>query len=480
MRLYKFVAKDEIEAAILDAMSSGKFKNEQDFIDHLIKNYNAESQFDFFLKTGKENADNAGKKPLTTSDTKTKRNLKYLRQRHLNDAIISQGKYKIDEYIKIENFSQFDISGFHHADLIYYWQNRILPIKFILTVLGELIITKGTVTITLKELQEAVTLAAADFQDRVESKFKDINKDFLAENKLIDTLTGFPMSVVLPPWRSGRIERKPEQVLRSRRRFLEQFLGRYAWNKSNTKRGMIGSCFEMGLFEAYVHTNDEKKRWKIENSAGMGSDRRKNIEKNQAKPSNIVIIPTNLGLDFMCMNNPVLNYIYDHAKYLPEKTFSEKERMLFMDNILPRFKLEKEIINEFFKLEIAESTQKLKEIFNKKQKVYLEKLWKKYALSKYNLKIASFSYEKEGVEKKEWKLGHLDEYFNERVKMELVTLDIEGEALDSDKLEMEINEDWARTKAHQKVHLIVLISRLAELGYCKKSSTRPMSYHFTR
>ena len=44
--------------------------------------------------------------------------------------------------------------------------------------------------------------------------------------------------------------------------------------------------------------------------------------------------------------------------------------------ILPRFELEKEIVDEFFKLEEG-TTEALQEIFNKKQKIAFEKFWKK-------------------------------------------------------------------------------------------------------
>ena len=68
------------------------------------------------------------------------------------------------KYIEIKNLSQADTYRENHAGLIYHWQNRILPIKFILTVLGAMIVTKKTAMITLDELQEAVISDTESFR----------------------------------------------------------------------------------------------------------------------------------------------------------------------------------------------------------------------------------------------------------------------------------------------------------------------------
>ena len=83
------------------------------------------------------------------------------------------------------------------------------------------------------------------------------------------------MSYVLPPWKNSKHYQvpTPTQVLRSRRRFLEQFLGRKTiskdvYNLGFGKReeperlgiyhpvGMAGACFEMGLLQAFVNIED--------------------------------------------------------------------------------------------------------------------------------------------------------------------------------------------------------------------------------
>jgi len=37
---------------------------------------------------------------------------------------------------------------------------------------------------------------------------------------------------------------------------------------------------------------------------------------------------------------------------------------------------------------------------------------------------------------------------------------------------------WETAKTYQRVHLVVILSRLAELGYRRKSEKRPFTYYF--
>ena len=468
MKLYKFIAKDEIEKILHDAVLSGQFNDEQEFIDHLIKNYNAESKF---LLAGKEDTVEVGRPPIGVLDVGARNKLKKLVKEIENT-------FDKEELNKIRNLNTSDIYGVHHTNLIYNWQNRILPIKFILAIFATLIITKGTARITLDDLKEAVISEVDEFGKKIERKAHGI-----AFKVLKGILIGFPMSVTLPSWKNKKSVPTPTQVLRSRRRFLEQFLGRKTiskdvYNLGFGKReelersridhpvGMAGACFEMGLLQAFV--------------------------KNGS--NDIFIIPTGAGLDFMCMTNPILEYIYDKVK-LPEKIFSEKERKLFMKMILPRFELEKEIVDEFFKLEEG-TTEVLQEIFNKKQKIAFEKFWKNKAWDDRKIKIISFTYKKNydkkfsarnvaGAGQKAMYARIRTAQSKERIlrsapdDWEDVIIGIEKESIvDSKWLQEMISEYWTRTKIHQRTHLVVMLSRLVELGYCSKSLRKPITYSF--
>ena len=90
---------------------------------------------------------------------------------------IDSEENKGKKYIEIKNLSQADTYRENHAGLIYHWQNRILPIKFILTVLGAMIVTKKTAMITLDELQEAVISDTESFRKKIEGFFKYPSKD---------------------------------------------------------------------------------------------------------------------------------------------------------------------------------------------------------------------------------------------------------------------------------------------------------------
>ena len=195
--------------------------------------------------------------------------------------------------------------------------------------------------------------------------------------------------------------------------------------------GMAGACFEMGLLDAWEEGGD------------------------------VLIIPSDLGLKFMCMTNPVLEHIY-HNKELPEKFFSEEERTLFLTKILPHFKLEKEIVDAFFKAEEGKM-EFLQSKFNENQATYFEKFWKDKVWSKFRVKIISL-------------------FTESRFKM--IT---DNESSDSKNAEEKRTEEivqetikyyWETAKTYQRVHLVVILSRLAELGYCRKSEKRPFTYSF--
>ena len=343
VRLINFRAEDEIETALLASISSGKFNDAQEFLEHLIKNYYAELKFGMAATDIKNEWD----QPLTLIDDKTEDVLKgIVREAHSHiDSEENKGK----KYIEIKNLSQADTYRENHAGLIYHWQNRIFPIKFILTVLGAMIVTKKTAMITLDELQEAVISDTESFRKKIEGFFKYPSRDSTQDDFIFDkkmwrsTLTGFPLLITPAPWEKPKDEgRKPTQIHRSRKRFCEHFLGRYIDVKKRKTlvhddksiMGMAGACFEMGLLEGYKQTTSRE----------------------------IIILPTKLGLAFLCENNPMLNYIYDNKK-LPARRFSKYEKALFKHHILPRFKLEKEIIAELFKKKEIESTKELQKIF---------------------------------------------------------------------------------------------------------------------
>ena len=447
MRLYKFVAKDEIEDALISAMSTGKFRDEQEFLDHLIKNYYIESRF-YDLRAG--DSDNDWEKPLTYVDAKTERRLKLMvEDAHRDTGEEADGRKR---FYKIKSLSQDEIYQQHHnAGLIYYWQNRILPIKFVLAVLGALMVSKGNALVTLDELEKAVISDADGFVKKNSTSYaantSDEERKF-SEKKFKDILVGFPMSVTPLPWDKKDMKHNRTQVLRSRERFCEQFLGRYMKAKKRNVEGMAGACFEMGMLEAYEQTN------------------------NDGQPKTFIML-TKLGLELLCIENPILSSVYDN-KSLPEIMFSEKERALFMDNILPRFELENDVVSEFFKLQSKldrgeHETKDLLKIFKKKQRAFLEKLWKAEIFAETEIKAKSFAYEKTKASK------------DVEAKDVLVGIDFDRSGIpkkNRDAITETIDSYWQNAIAYQRIHLVVMLSRLAELGLCSKSATRPAIYNF--
>ena len=453
VRLINFRAEDEIETALLASISSGKFNDAQEFLEHLIKNYYAELKFGMAATDIKNEWD----QPLTLIDDKTEDVLKGIVREARSHIDSEENKGK--KYIEIKNLSQADTYRENHAGLIYHWQNRILPIKFILTVLGAMIVTKKTAMITIDQLQEAVISDTESFRKKIEGFFKYPSRDSTQDDFIFDkkmwrsTLTGFPLLITPAPWEKPKDEgRKPTQIHRSRKRFCEHFLGRYIDVKKRKTlvhddksiMGMAGACFEMGLLKGYKQTTSRE----------------------------IIILPTKLGLAFLCENNPMLNYIYDNKK-LPARRFSKYEKALFKHHILPRFKLEKEIIAEFFKKKEVESTKELQKIFHEKQRKFLEKLLvDELGVKKDTIK---FTYTKPSEPILE---SHHINLVEEKTTAKLEFTNKTVRADDQKKITESFN-DWVHyALVYQKSHVIVMVSRLTELGFCKKSNTKPTIFTF--
>ena len=314
--------------------------------------------------------------------------------------------------------------------------------------------------ITLDQLQEAVISDTESFRKKIEGFFKYPSRDSTQDDFIFDkkmwrsTLTGFPLLITLAPWEKPKDEgRKPTQIHRSRKRFCEHFLGRYIDVKKRKTlvhddksiMGMAGACFEMGLLKGYKQTTSRE----------------------------IIILPTKLGLAFLCENNPMLNYIYDNKK-LPARRFSKYEKALFKHHILPRFKLEKEIIAELFKKKEIKSTNVLQRIFHEKQRKFLEKL----LIDELGVKndTIKFTYTKPSEP-----LILESDYINlvtENVTVKLEFTNKTVRADDQKKITESFN-DWVHyALVYQKSHVIVMVSRLTELGFCKKSNTKPTTYTF--
>ena len=114
-----------------------------------------------------------------------------------------------------------------------------------------------------------------EFVQKIEHMYNGMNDP----KKLKSVLVGFPKSVTLPPWENKKPAPKLAQVLRSRRRFIEHFLGRKTTSRNlfnmgikasaldkmqiaddlgiSNADGMAGACFEMGLIDATFRTNDK-------------------------------------------------------------------------------------------------------------------------------------------------------------------------------------------------------------------------------
>ena len=202
---------------------------------------------------------------------------------------------------------------------------------------------------------------------------------------------------------------------------------------------------------------------------------------NDGHGPKIFIMLTKLGLELLCIENPMLSYIYDNKSF-PKKMFSEKERKFFMDNILPRFELENDVVAEFFNLQSKldrqeHKTKDLLKIFKEKQRTFLEKLWEAEIFAETEIKVKSFTYEKKATEELESEHNReVDEYRDVLVRIDFDRSGIPKK--NRDAIIETIDSYWQNAIAYQRIHLVVMLSRLNEMGLCSKSATRPAIYNF--
>jgi len=311
-------------------MKTGSFENEKEVVARAIENLYERSQFkisDTDLRTEIESL--SAEEENLENRVLAKDTFSMIDEEGLGTLPISSGSDGKNWFpVKIQ--TPLQSYGDDYDGLLWSFYNRIFPIKFILYVLADELLTADDPKdrISFDVLKEAVKVMASQF-----GQFARSNKDI--EEGGVDI--GFPKShsdflktpkLVRMRRRSKKLanDKSLELANTSRDRFSSQFLGREL-QKSETNRRVLGACFEMGLIDATFRTNDKNFY------AGL----------------------TQLGKEFLVLKNPTIEYfksvLDDQHQAYPDSIFSDAEVTFIMKRIIPKFEYEKMIIDNILRLE---------------------------------------------------------------------------------------------------------------------------------
>ena len=238
----------------------------------------------------------------------------------------------------IKKLPQHEIYGISGAAMIARFQTKILPVKFSLLCLSQMMIDQESPWIDLNELKQ-YTLDSA----------KIFIKNFYSssiQNKL-KANAGFPIL------KQNEFRSNEDSLLvyaRSCKRFQEQFVGRKLHPKELEKNDSVfmgGSLFEMKLIQAKTSTFENKKL-------------RNSHETNLGK---IYVTLSENGKEFVSYKNDLINFIYNDKENEPSSIFSQQETKFYFKKILPEFKFENIFVEHLMKTKQIEHTRNIKKWF---------------------------------------------------------------------------------------------------------------------
>jgi len=208
-----------------------------------------------------------------------------------------------------KNFSKWEApeSEFEKGDLSLIWSfyNRFFPVKIIIFKLAELI-SSERLWIDIEELKETAVLMAQDWC-RIFKEYESA-KQVSRNKKLSIGLPTHPSELEGLKRKKDRIKME-NKITSSKKRFMNQFIGRYYKNDDN----FTGACFDLGLMSVKLSGNK------------------------------CLVSLTDLGKDFALLENP----IFHKGKF--DKAFSDQEMRFIYEHIIPQFKIEKYLVDDVSK-----------------------------------------------------------------------------------------------------------------------------------
>jgi len=287
---------------IMHFIKEKKYHNEKQFIQIAIRNLIAREKHD--PKTVSEFFGNA--LSLQSQENELTLEISNTLSKFFKESL------KVQDFLnsaKIEKSTESEPSV-----LIWKFYTRFFPIKLVVRKLATMMMDSKSNWIEFYEFKDEAYDVALAYAETLRNY--EIQNELPRQKKLS---TGLPISENIKKGKKGRaVSKALLKIGASRKRFISQFIGRII-NKTDSSNQKTmefepGACFEMGLIGYEV---DE---------AG-----------------DYVLTLTKEGKEFASLDNPIID------KNDMTRIFSKQEAQFILEKIIPRFKLEKIIVDEILK-----------------------------------------------------------------------------------------------------------------------------------
>ena len=329
--MYHIFLETKLIEIINQIQKNENLKDEREVIAHLIQDYGKKNiaQLDQFETNISQTTFYERRVPTATvGASKFDGNIQFQKLEKILASIKSENV--------IKKLPQHEIYGLSGVEMIHRFHTKILPVKFSLMCLSEMIVEKDNPWVSLTELKTYTLHSAKIFIEKFNSS--------AIRNK-------FKVNIGFPRQELEEYKDSVHSYLsyeRSSKRFTEQFVGRKLQKHEGIQMG--GACFEMGLIEAKALTYEEEK------ARGLSNTGSRKI---------YVTLGTN-GKEFVSYKNDLIDFIYNSKENEPDSIFSQQEREFYFKKILPEYKFEKIFVENLMKHKQIEHTREIRMWFEEK------------------------------------------------------------------------------------------------------------------
>jgi len=329
--MYHIFLETKLIEIINQIQKNENLKDEREVIAHLIQDYGKKNiaQLDQFETNISQTTFYERRVPTATvGASKFDGNIQFQKLEKILASIKSENV--------IKKLPQHEIYGLSGVEMIHRFHTKILPVKFSLMCLSEMIVEKDNPWVSLTELKTYTLHSAKIFIEKFNSS--------AIRNK-------FKVNIGFPRQEPEEYKDSVHSYLsyeRSSKRFTEQFVGRKLQKHEGIQMG--GACFEMGLIEAKALTYEEEK------ARGLSNTGSRKI---------YVTLGTN-GKEFVSYKNDLIDFIYNSKENEPDSIFSQQEREFYFKKILPEYKFEKMFVEHLMKHKQIEHTREIRMWFEEK------------------------------------------------------------------------------------------------------------------
>jgi len=329
--MYHIFLETKLIEIINQIQKNENLKDEGEVISHLIQDYGKKNitQLDQFEKNISQTTFYERRVPTATvGASKFDGNIQFQKLEKILASIKSENV--------IKKLPQHEIYGLSGVEMIHRFHTKILPVKFSLMCLSEMIVEKDNPWVSLTELKTYTLHSAKIF-------IKKFNSSTI-RNK-------FKVNIGFPRQEPEEYKDSVHSYLsyeRSSKRFTEQFVGRKLQKHEGIQMG--GACFEMGLIEAKALTYEEEKARGLSNTGSR----------------KIFVTLSENGKEFVSYKNDLIDFIYNSKENEPDSIFSQQEREFYFKKILPEYKFEKIFVENLMKHKQIEHTREIRMWFEEK------------------------------------------------------------------------------------------------------------------